>query len=485
MIHNDASPASPRGASSNAADCLRRVEEVVSRMVLPRPTSNVNISLRDSLAAQLEAASRESSLHFAMHAPEPLRSRLQGSPLSIDPSNVASHLRRRTSQWQGNVVEALDRLSRDWRLLVEMRYAAADAALASVSPPLGDPHNQGRFVLKLTFDDGRALMYKPRSVSAERSFADVVDVLARSGCQPTLSSCRVLPRDTYGWAEFVGSLPAEDEQDIAHFYQRQGGFLALFWLLGGSDATPDNIVVHGSHPMWVDTECMCAPELPPSQIISNDLPMWIKDSVLSTGMLVMRHTELARLERRDAGLSVSCTRERGRVFSGEQLTPRYVEAVVEGFQQLYTWLLNHHDILTPDGPILSPWLNAVIRYLPRDSRYYATLLSWSLLAPSSDSTRRRLHQLADSLLSDAPQFHSFVESELAALQRGDIPYFVTSPYATDVWEAGGSRVASVATAKGMDCIHRRVARMDKTDRDRQAWLISSYIGHAAEPSTTR
>jgi lantibiotic modifying enzyme len=467
----------PEVTCSKSADCLQKVEHSLVRLAVPRHTTNVDASLYTSLLAQLEFASREASFPFAAEAPAPLRQQLRVAWLSSNPLNVESHLCRRASQWQTNVTEALERLSRDWYLLVQMGFVAAHAALACVSPPLGDPHNHGRTVLKFTFDDGRAIVYKPRSVSAELAFAQVLDVLNGRGCQPTLSRCCVISRDIYGWAAFVAPTLVDDEGDIVTFYRRQGAFLTLFWLFGGSDAISDNIVVHGSHPLWIDTECMCAPELPYPPAISDALPIWIKDSVLSSAMLVTRHAQLVRLGRTTTGLSVSCTRARERVFSGEWLRRSYVDAVVDGFAALYTWLIDHRDILTSDGPVLSSWRNTVIKYVVRDTRYYVMLLSWWLSSSQGNYSKRRL-LLSNVLSMDRPELSPLVESEVAALERADIPYFITSPYSTALREAGSERVQSIATTTGMDCIYRRIARMGETDLDRQSWLISSYLGQS-------
>jgi lantibiotic modifying enzyme len=68
-----------------------------------------------------------------------------------------------------------------------------------------------------------------------------------------------------------------------------------------------------------------------------------------------------------------------------------------------------------------------------------------------------------------------VRAEMRALSRGDVPYWSTSTCSRDIWEAGGGRSSEIATLTCMECIARRVSRMNEMDLGRQTWLLESFL----------
>jgi hypothetical protein len=261
----------------------------------------------------------------------PPRDRLENEALGADGENDDARIALRAGQWGAGLTEMFDRLEHDWAQIVERFDLDPTSRLATITPQLGDLHNSGRAVYGLRLDDGRAIIYKPRPVDVEHALGRLVDWIARDGCPLSLSACRVLPRPGYGWTQYVPYELCTTRDDAIAFYRRQGAFLAIFWLLCSDDLFDENVIVAGSHPIWVDTECTGVPELTFVANPNAALDEWIRDSVLSTGM-VFYGKEEGIPPRERTGLSLACLKDRSLVFTPDNvMRPACRRAVLDGF----------------------------------------------------------------------------------------------------------------------------------------------------------
>lgn len=467
---------------------LRELESYTMTLRHPRAHPEFATTLGLSLETLLRTEMREiRNLHKSSGM---LPDALQEHAISMAPrpprTNVEQHLIRRAFQWQRAIIEMLDRLRADWQDLVGSFELDADVALKSVSAPLGDLHNAGRCVYKLQFADGRAVIYKPRPVHAERTFGRVLELLRLRGCEPQLSYGRTLCGHRYGWADYISTQPCLNGEEASRFYRRQGGFLALFWLLCGDDAICDNVVVNGEHPVWVDTECICRPELWCAAGLTSAMPEWIKESILTTGM-VFHGKQRGVPARQYTGLHACCALNRTNVFSSNDvLKGPYVDAVKEGFREMYTWMLAHYDVVRADDGLLAWWRDLTVRVLLRPTKLYADMVNLWVVTPRAKrhvvqkDLERALRSCGGPGSAAGAWPVEVVEAEMEAIRRGDIPYWSVSTSSQEVYEASGLSVRSLVGATGMQCITRRASRMCEQDLTRQLWLIESFLGRAAD-----
>jgi lantibiotic modifying enzyme len=383
------------------------------------------------------------------------------------------------------LTEMFERLGGDWRALATTWGIKPDAVLEFVSAPMGDLHNNGRSVYQLRFSDGQSVFYKPRAVDAEHAFACVIDYLVRHGCQPVLQACRVLPGQGYGWSKYVPWIWCRNRDDASKFYERQGAFLALFWLLCGDDATSDNVVVHRDHPVWVDTECMCGPEILFANARKSQIPAWIQDSLLTTGMVFSGRVP-GMSPRILTGLYLSCAVRRSDVFSSQDvLRTRYVQDVVRGFECVYSWLLAHRDAIEDEDGILAVWDGCPMRILLRPTMLYGALVVlWSLAREArGDDVARDVRELlasgGDSGGAAGPWPEGIVRQEMDAIMRGDIPFWTISTSSVEAREACGLRMERMGAISGIERIRLRARRMSAQDMARQAWLLGAFLGGTA------
>lgn len=485
MSHHNAVPSGRRFhlARDHVDACRAAVAAVASKMRRPHCSDSLDYALHRSVTMLLQ----KTVIHLTAHIsnsrvlPAYLHRAVADWKETADEHVLERAVQQRSSQWSAAIIELLQRLELDWDDLVREFNLRGDASLVSISAPLGDPHNNGRSVFKLLFDDGRALIYKPRSVDGENVFRNIIAWLQHEGAEPALKSCHVLPRTCYGWTNFVEADYRTDVDAALAYYERQGAFLALFFLISGSDCLGDNVVVAGDHPVWVDVECVCGPSLI-AQATSPGVPAWMTDSVLSTAM-VFYGNEMGLAPRSITGLSVSSSSDRSLAFDGsDMLRAPYVEAVNVGFHKLYDGLLARRAAWSARS--MSWWHEKRVRVVPRSTAFYMCLAEVFQLVPRG--MEERAHQMVFETLRNQGRASwdiAMVELELKALERGDVPFWSTRSDSCDLDEAGGGTAKGVAERTGTANVQRRASLMSTADMNNQLWIIDSFLRMRVLPSS--
>ncbi len=222
--------------------------------------------LLDGLAERLATLSLRALLAELARDPAPGRHARLDARLA-DPAHRAELLSRHPvlardlvtaiGSWRAHVARILDRLHADHGDLVRMGLAPERLdALEAVDLSSGDPHDGGQSVATLRFSDGSRLVYKPRDCRVFALYRDLVDALAPAlPGEIRLRAAAVLPRDGYGWVEFVAH--AEDAASaipLSRHLGRLGSLLAVAHVLGASDLHLENVIASADGPVPIDLE---------------------------------------------------------------------------------------------------------------------------------------------------------------------------------------------------------------------------------------
>ena len=161
--------------------------------------------------------------------------------------------------WLSTVIEFLTRLEKDCGELGD-RFRAHIFALPVVALQAGlsDPHNGGRCVAKLHFQNGALLVYKPRSLAPEVHFYALIDTMQCRSPRP-LRAAHGWDRGEYGWMENISPSPCGVPSDVHAFYWRAGVLLGLVYLARGVDIHRENLIAAGEHPILIDLEALGHP----------------------------------------------------------------------------------------------------------------------------------------------------------------------------------------------------------------------------------
>ena len=161
-----------------------------------------------------------------------------------------------TRQWLTTSSELLSRLDNDFEgVRHNLLHRDAATVVSHIEGGLSDPHHGGRAVLRVEFDDGSSVMYKPRDLRLDVAWHSLVERLNRKApielLVPEAVAC-----EGYGWTEFIEHSACDGEQDCPRFFRRAGAWLALLHSFAASDIHHENIIAAGDHPVPIDVETL-------------------------------------------------------------------------------------------------------------------------------------------------------------------------------------------------------------------------------------
>jgi type 2 lantibiotic biosynthesis protein LanM len=434
--------------------------------------------------------------------------------------SLARQAVQRLEQWQSACAEMLRRLAADAGALSGQCNAGKPLGrLVDVYGALSDFHRNGRSVLVLVFDSGFEIVYKPKPLALEAVFQNLLDWLNGRGFEPALRTMTVLDRGDYGWMEMVHAAPCADEAELQRFLERQGGYLALLYLLDGTDFHHENLFAAGEHPMLIDLETLFQPWLNTQDLqdVENTPGAPVGSTVLRANML----PELWWGDRNNAGVDLSgltahagqltprpmltstdggldtmrMERRRLKIPAGEnrvQVAGREVAAaefaapIEAGFRRLYALMAENRDALAGQ---LEAFAGCEMRLLFRNTMHYgaALLESFHPHVLGDGLERDRLFDRLWTLAVRRPFLRKLAAWELEDLDRGDIPLFVTRPDSRDAVHWRGGRLPDFFAESGLARARRKLAELSPRDLERQVAVIRDSFDaiRIASPHVTR
>jgi type 2 lantibiotic biosynthesis protein LanM len=421
---------------------------------------------------------------------------------------VARQLVVAVEQWADYLTEFLEHLAADRASLAAAFTAGRDpGAIVDLEAGMGDRHQNGRSVLHLTFESGLRLVYKPRSLAVDVHFQELLQWVNDLGAEPGFRPLTLLDRGDHGWSEFVEVSACGSPEDVARFYQRLGGYLALLYVLDAADLHNENLVAAGEHPTLVDLEALFHPRvyLTDPQL-ANLAAGALDESVWQIGLLPRRvwagddsvgvdmsgfggqpgqmnphrlmawekpGTDEMRLVRRRVELPASDNRPR---LVGQDVDILdYRDEIVGGFNHTYRLLCRHRESLLREQ--LPRFADDRIRTVIRSTNVYG-LLWYESFHPEllRDALDRDL--FFDRLWVEAasrPYLARIIAAERRDLWRDDVPLFTTSPGSRLVRGSDGEVFDGLLDSPSLDSARRRVQRLDERDLAKQRWVVEASL----------
>ena len=179
------------------------------------------------------------------------------------------------SQLVSSTVEMFVRLNADRTELYQQYGIPITSQLCALTPNLSDPHRGGRTVMRLHFEGGMTIIYKPKSIDIEHAFNSFV---ADRGWDMRIRSLSVLPRKGYGWVEDIG-----EPSPVVKQYSNSdaiGYAAAMLWFLNATDLHFENVRTESSNVTCLDLETLFAAPIPTEQL--HEKPRWRYHSVSAT-----------------------------------------------------------------------------------------------------------------------------------------------------------------------------------------------------------
>jgi type 2 lantibiotic biosynthesis protein LanM len=417
-------------------------------------------------------------------------------------------------QWARNSLEFLERLIDDWPEVQErFLQERSPGLLVNLRTGLGDRHNDGRSVSIAEFESGLQLVYKPRSLAVDHQFQRLLEWVNRQGPDLPFRTLNILEKQHHGWVGYVDSHPCNSEEEVSRFYRRQGGYLAILYMVHATDFHFENLIACGEDPVLVDLESLFHPNLFPQDAADED-PLFfayeeLSNSVFRIGLLPFR---FAVNEDQQEGVEISglggagkqktpypvgawegvatdemrftrkrvempAQRNRPRLQDTEVNALDYQREIISGFASIYELLQKHREeLLSPDGP-LTPFADLPVRCIARPTQVYGSLLTESyhpnLLRDALDRER-----LFDNLWSEAgknPVLKKLIPYEREDLWRKDVPVFTARPSSPHLWSSTNEMIPDCLQQTPLSLVQNRLRQMREEDLKRQTWFIRAAM----------
>jgi type 2 lantibiotic biosynthesis protein LanM len=424
---------------------------------------------------------------------------------------LARRLSARTAQWAATSLELVGRLCEDLAAIRETFCGGQHPGkVDQLSAGLGDRHRGGRSVVTLRFDSGLRLVYKPRSLAVDVSFQKLLEWCNRFFPEAPFRTLEIVDRETHGWVEHVTPEECRSAGEVARFFERQGRFLALFYVLRATDFHFENLIAAGEHPVPIDLESLFHPDLEIRAPRRSGDPgaAQLGSSVLMAGLLPQRMfqhggsegVDVSGLGAREGQLTprevpvwektgtaeMRLTKKRMPFTSGSH-TARlrgagvdildYLDALTAGFAAMYRALADHREALLAAGGPLGAFESCEVRVIARPTRAYGLLVQESvhpdLLRSALDRDR-----FFDRLWMDVeyrPYLDRLVPFEQEALRADDVPIFTTRPGSRSLWTSSGREIRDLLEKPSLDLVRSRIRRLSDEDLERQCWLIRASV----------
>jgi type 2 lantibiotic biosynthesis protein LanM len=431
---------------------------------------------------------------------------------------LAKQLVARVDQWFGVMTEFVERLCSDWGLIVEALgpKEADPGLLTDLQVDAGDRHRGGRCVLIATFSSGFKLVYKPKSMAVDAHFQELLNWINERGNHPKLRTLKIMDRGSYGWSEFVSVQACRSLPQLQRFYERQGAYLALLYVLEATDFHSENVIAAGEDPVLIDLEAIFHPRLKGLKQSEDSDRAALSHSVLRVGLLPwqsytneqsdsidlsglggaagqltphkipyweMVGTDEMKLSRIQMPIRASENRPS---FNELEVAPSdYIQEIAAGFTSIYHLLMQHKDDLVASGGPLLRFAHDEVRMIFRPTRTYGVLLTESFHpdvmrdAPGRDLLFDRLWMAVEA----SPHLAKVITAECEDLQRGDIPYFRTRPDSLQVWSSTNRCISDLFERSSLSLVEERLHGLNENDLNLQRWLIraalaTSIVGHS-------
>ncbi|RUT06003.1 type 2 lantibiotic biosynthesis protein [Dulcicalothrix desertica PCC 7102] len=384
--------------------------------------------------------------------------------------------------------------------------------VTKVSPNLSDRHNQGSCVIALTFESGLKLIYKPKNMGLQVAYNELLDWCNQRKVFLPFKILKVLERQDYGWIEYVEQTPCLSKEAAQNFYKRAGMLLCLIYALGGNDCHCENLIASGEYPVLVDVETLLHPDVKQveNDVEKADLPLisqQLFDTVVNTGLLpcwelspdkrtaydisgfgnLEQQELLSRiLQWKDINTdkmhqryeNVMMPAEKNIPFLKEMsLSPNdYLGELVEGFQQMYHFLVEQRQNLLADSAPLRKLQEQQVRFLFRNTKVYNTILKNTFipkLLQNGIDWSIELDILARAFLitQNKPKDWSIYHSELAQMLQLDIPYFIACSNSDDLTIKLDKPIKGYFKEPSYGQVISRLQKLNKIDLNLQVSII--------------
>jgi type 2 lantibiotic biosynthesis protein LanM len=422
---------------------------------------------------------------------------------------LARLLMIRTNYYVEMAIEALIRFDHDVPRMHHL-IGEEDLPLIGISAGMGDSHQKGHTVMRFTFSTQKELLYKPKSLAITLHFHQFLHWMNEQGFTPKLRGYEIIDCGDYAWEQCVIDKECKTEEQVANYYKRLGGYLAILYLLNGTDFHHENIIADGEYPTLIDLETLFhhIPEFKIAQTAEVKAKLQVVHSVLGTALLPHlfykspdgRGVDISGISGKEQELpnpvlqvenegtdEMRFVRKKAIMKINGKNVPKwngqqaegaiYVDSIIEGFQRAAQIILQHKGELLGEKGLLAMFKEDEIRIVIRPTQYYGNFV---LESQHPDYMRDGMERdkLLDRLwftVLDTRQ----IPYEKKDLFNGDIPFFTTKPGSTDLFSSTGEKIPHFFKTSSYQLSEARIKGLTMEKIEQQCDWIAASVGSNA------
>ncbi|MFA1549837.1 type 2 lanthipeptide synthetase LanM family protein [Actinomadura chokoriensis] len=413
------------------------------------------------------------------------------------------------------------------QMLARLRDDAAELSGAFFGRPVttvrtvqlgrSDHHAGGRSVaiVEVELADGGhdRVVYKPRGLEGEVGLQGLLARLRDDGVLGYAERA-VLPKDGYGFEALIpeGRNRVATRAQAEHVYAELGGYLAIFYVLGGGDLHFENVLIADGHAFICDCETVLG-ALPKGHPRPSGTLM---DSVFKTGLIewprggaapegemrISGYTggggyempmPVPQVDRRQSFESSVTYREgvrvdpgaANRVFIGDELTHAedFADAIGSGFDRVYEWFQQRPDEAI--ACVSGLFAGSSVRFINWSTQVYSQLLA------AARHPRCLLEPLeADLLINTVRTFPrkwdqdaALPDWETVSMWRQDVPLFSVEAGRTGLVHDHESAVEAELEVSPLAHAAARIRGLSAQNRAQQRQYIAAGLSGGDVTST--
>jgi len=414
---------------------------------------------------------------------------------------LLAEIGRCVETWLRVTIEFVERFCKDANDVSTRLFDGRPLRVRGWRAGAGDRHGGGRCTFVVELDDGACVVYKPRSLATDDGVGRFVSWINAHVPGTPLRAARVVDRGTHGWAEFVEHRELACADRAHDYYERQGKWLALFYVLHANDLHCDNAIACGDEPIYVDLETLFHPThgmfqastperacdaaaVPPATVSDTFILPIARHLSTSDGTGYFDVSVMTSSIRRDAEGAGRGTMTHRPSFAGRAaVASDHVDAICAGFASVYEAVAAEREMLASDDGIPAMFAAAAFRIVVRPTTLYAQLLDHARHPDNLACALERRTLFSRIFVDGRPDLNACMRCEITDLEHGDIPRFERGFDDECIGDARGTRVAGLCLPSARSIMRHRLERLCRSDLEAQQALIRiMLVGDEARPA---
>lgn len=405
--------------------------------------------------------------------------------------------------------EMLSRIDSDFEeIKSKLNLENISNKITDINCDQGDTHEQGRFVVKVKFDED-TIVYKPRNLQVEEKFYELIEFINSNSEMLDLYVNKSLYRDEYTIESFVEYEPCKTEEDVIKFYKRFGQICALIYILNGNDIHYENVIAFNEYPVIVDMETLFQHQSDVLNLDANALVRAYKEclhSVVGTALLPIitfakdKNTKGIDISALNGGEQVlpykmlslkDANKDTMRyeydevkisaannipILNGEKVSfIKYVDYIIESFKECLTYIMENKDKIVGEDGIVNIFKDIRVRHLLKATQSYAKIMAFSS-HPNYEEDIIYLERLFTNIWNYNYKDKRALKYEFEDMIWGDIPIFYGKIDSRDLISSKGEEIVDFFEKSAIDKVISKVKELDCEVIAKQVAQIKISLG---------